>query len=47
VAPLIDKPEDIGNIACLELGIEVLLQLLVLVGLGAVPDERFLVNVKI
>lgn len=47
MAALINKSKDVGNVSGLQLGIEALLKLLVLVGLGAVPDERFLVSIKI
>lgn len=36
-----------GDFACLKLGVEALLQQLVLVGLGAVPDQRLFIGIKL
>lgn len=47
VAPFIDKPEYVGNVARLELAVEPLLQLLVLVCLGPLPRQRLFYRVKL
>ena len=47
MALLINKPKNIGNVASLELGVETLLQLLVLVRFGTVPSQYLLIRIKL